>query len=473
METIVIESITLADGLTILSNKNVVTEVEIVEAGTPEPEKEAPVVRELNLSDNGDGTLALSLTTTDQDEALTDLSVSVVDSKGNVLLNEEIDLEQLTLTTTIDMLDIYASAFTVEVTGSCVLNGKISFTDHVMKSLTIEPDLRIDVNAKEQEAILIEKGTSIELVYDIKTNTGKEIEYLIINNIKVAVDSQDGAVYTVSLDPSTDGLGGIKELVLSQIFLEGNTQYVVEGPTIRVEIYKDVPSLENPSIIEDISAGNATITFDLVDIDEALEAGKVTLTKEAGKPEVIAENLEAGENTITFDVEQYIEYELCVLVDYKRNVDGEMIENETLYSVDLYFLEDYKVEVWDTVYRNLDGEIISAVNKGEVFTFEFKANNVTESDLVKIIINDEEYEIINLGEDAFKITSTDNSGQEKCTNVYEVGSATGVSSVTETNDITVVEREELDEEFFKEEMKLSAEIWNFETVEMLGYPTLK
>ncbi len=103
-----------------------------------------------------------------------------------------------------------------------------------------------------------------------------------------------------------------------------------------------------------------------------------------------------------------------------------------------------------------------AENGGLVGGFE----NVNASILNSIQIADVALEV-------YKIVSPTNSSYSKVDKVYELSDTTGIIATGDGNKVLTITNAGLTTEFYKNTLELDENIWDFNTITSLGYPTLK
>ena len=396
--------------------------------------KESPSIDELNLENNKDEKkVKATFQLKDENQALTKLTVMLVDSTGKIVTEQELTGEQLKK----DSIDIslsyeknYDGFYTVKILADYELSNQYKYTN---KSLGEDSILVIDTNEiyitsitpdnnnlyptknKKDYGItfVVHVGESIKAVAPTKYNgrNYNQLQTITINGLNYSVDGVNGSTntdYKVKANliiPSEAGIFDIKasrvQLGISGYYNMTYTDiFSVEEKTLTVDVLKDKPKIENLIITDDYDKDEATFEFDVVlDSTEKKENFNDGTIELDDKKETIHE----GHNKVTFhDIEKDTQFNVIFKSSY--DLDSGILDAEGKYNqatngellTVIYGLYD------ENTYKNIaieNGKIISERNneyfeKNEKIKLSFEITNIDEkleSIPEKVIINEKEY----------------------------------------------------------------------------------
>lgn len=144
---------------------------------------------------------------------------------------------------------------------------------------------------------------------------------------------------------------GVQELTATKIIYSDNTMANVNN-TIKVEVLKDKPSMENYKQQDDTAQSQVTLNFDLIDQDKSVISGKAILTKQDDPTVKEEKPIQVGANSITFTVENAKLYTLEVKVTYDRDTNtlegkpegDNRVTDEILATKEIQLLSDYELK---------------------------------------------------------------------------------------------------------------------------------
>ncbi len=425
--------------------------------------KDAPTVEDLTVEDNdANKSVKVHFKFKDTTSATDKLTVVLVDSIGRIVKQQEISKEELS-----DNIELSLSYdgnadgyYTVKVLADYELSDSYTYAKKslgeasilVTKNIYITKMYVTDNSNKElSDSLYVTKNQknyqiAIELHVDDSINKYAREQYkrnsdysrvstITINGLNYQASSVSG--YTKSkvflTVPAESGTIDIKATRV-QLTLTGyynmlyNDQFSVPEKKITIEVLKDKPTIQNLTITDDYSEGQATFDFDVV-LDKNAVGNENDFNNGTIQLGSQSATIVPGHNVVTFDdVEKDQNLDLIFKANYDLDTDalneltGEKNEftNETLLSV--------KYGLYDSnTYDNItieDAKVISEKDnsyfeKNEKIKLDFSIAGIDEklgASLDKVIINNKEYTVTK-NEDRYELILDGyySSGKKKIT----------------------------------------------------------
>ena len=162
-----------------------------------------------------------------------------------------------------------------------------------------------------------EKGGTADLFYEIRHNVDGGLAALVVDYLELKPEQQPDGMWKVSV-PAPDQ-AGVHSFALSQAVFDDGTQADAED-RIRMEILKDVPSVEN-FVWDKTALDELKIRFDLKDEDSALQDAWVKIEEEGGNV-LLEETISVGENEVSAALTLKEDYVITVTADYDRDTNA-------------------------------------------------------------------------------------------------------------------------------------------------------
>ncbi len=295
-------------------------------------------------------------------------------------------------------------------------DGEITITDlnllikKIEKTLEYEATVRnIEANnyyPNKNEEITLNLDMDVSYNIEIKTITIDGKEYEIVRN------EQNQNLYEVKLN--VGDTQGVKEYKIEKITLI-NEQEIKLNKSVKVDVLKSQPRIENWTLTEDLEKSELNISFDIVDSDGAVNTEIASETIMNGEYVIIEKNEETenseetnyiqqgavklGTNNINVKVEENKKYQILVEVPY--NLDTGTLEQEGDNSgrlkkdEELALIKDYHFQLSNikTYKEDKEDTISEEFNVDEHIIVKFESTNVTEYLLQSAIINGKKYEL--------------------------------------------------------------------------------
>lgn len=403
---IVIEEIILTNGKKFtLENNNSVT-VQII--------KRKPTIEEFTTEENIEqNNIKVAFNLKDEDQAIETAKIVLLDSEGNEIANQELSEAEIRQAGKIE------KTLTTKLTSKYKIKITATYNNETESTILFEQDIQAKTRAIIKEAIAnkdyVQKNGNVTITYNIETNKTEEITKIRVSNTDCQVTKLDNGKYEVVLTLGEQS--GIKDLTTTKIFYSDDTFADVNN-TIKIEVLKDKPSIQNFKQQDNEETSEVTLDFDLIDQDESLINAKAVLTKKDDTTINEEKAIVVGKNNITFSVENAKLYTLEIKTTY--DLDTNMLENkpqednkvtdETILSKEIQLLSDYELQISNIKTFKEETES-KYFEKDEDIIVKFESTNITNFVPVKAVINGKEY----------NVTKTDNTYQATINGFEESG----------------------------------------------------
>ncbi len=280
-------------------------------------------------------------------------------------------------------------------------DGKVDVDDvgNVVEDVTKNTSVKLqEVNPNNE--YYIDKGTiALNFKAEINPQDSK------ITKVKIGDEfydvTLDSDIYSVTIDVNESGE---KDFVISEVILDNN-QSVKTNLKISREILKEIPYVNNFNLEDE----KKTLSFDLVDNDDAFKEGTVTIydgTESIKSAKLSKNNILKDlpiEEDKSYDVEIIGSYDL----DSNKNEGKNSYNEETMFSHSFTIGGDYNFTLTDVV-------ITDELQPGEIPVISFKSTNSRKANIKLanftndknaaksyqlIAVNDSNYEVPIVGAD--------------------------------------------------------------------------
>ncbi len=322
----------------------------------------------------------------DTDKTLSKLYVALKDNSGAELKSNDIELQDINdlkgLETTFE--GINAGKYTVEILADY---DTVDGAEHIRTTLkqseeiNITPVIDIKTNTKPNK--YLEKGAKINLDYEITSNTGSDVNKVMINETEYPVKKIREGIYRVEeyTVPTDAGLYSIK---LQRVDFENGMQETLETPhTDEVDILRAIPSIDGLSEIDDVSTGTVIFNFNINDPDNTIISGTATVGSETL-------NVDAKTTTLSFKVSEVESQKLRIDIIYDLDSDKNDAENTDTLVLEKEFtlISNYELTITDAKTYNSKQEETKFFNKNEKIQLRFKSENKANLPIKLVKIND-------------------------------------------------------------------------------------
>ncbi len=404
--------------------------------------KEKPSVKNIKLTSNNDNkTVTATFNFVDKDITLVRLTALLVDSADRIVSSQVLSPEELYLYDTPSVTLSYQDSVDGHVDGYYKVRfladynldvNKYKYTDQnigeasilTQKDLIYIKDIYI-TNGRNQtiDNIYPAKGEkNYQIAFDVYVDESinayarakygnrayQKVSVVTVNGVNYNADAVSGYKSKITLNvPATSGVINLTVNRVQLEYADYNVSfrqfYSVPEASIKIDVLKDIPKIENLQIKEDYAKKEATFDFDVV-LDKKAEANDESFKEGSIKLGEESQAIKRGHNSITFkNIEQNKNYDLTFLASYDLDTDtlGDTDKNEyanvEIHKVNYGLYEDKN-------YQNIkitDGQAISKDNdkyfeKNENIKLNFAISGLSEElglTPEKVVIKDKEYSL--------------------------------------------------------------------------------
>ena len=365
--------------------------------------RQKPTIDDFKTLENvKDSNLKMEFSLQDEDHAIKSGVVILYDQAGSELSREILTSDDLQSKDKITKLlkTSISSSYKVKIEVQYTQTGK---DEDLVSVILLEKDVpaeaRVIINKILTNQIYFEKEGVVTLTYKIVTNKKQEISKILINSSECIVKKLANGEYEVSY--VLDKTSGIKELETSKIIFSDNTFTTVDK-RVKVEVLKDIPSIQNIEQIDHINDSEVTMKFDVVDTEHSFLFGEVVMTN-TNDQSVVRKEIKPGENRLTFSVVELVDYQFAVYVNYDRDTNSlegtkeedNVFKNQLLDTRKINLISDYQLRVSDIkTYSSVETRYFT---KNEDIILDFASSNISTFEPVSATINGKDYSITKVG----------------------------------------------------------------------------
>lgn len=286
--------------------------------------KEVPRVEDLRIEEDAEnGKFRVAFRLTDPDGALSDHKVLIRNGEGKFVGEKRFSAASLTdgkYDARISLTDTgLTDSYTVQITADQDLtdDGTEPEFGKILAEETVKAAVRFLITDSRAGSAYAEKGGTADLFYEIRHNVDGGLAALVVDYLELKPEQQPDGMWKVSV-PAPDQ-AGVHSFALSQAVFDDGTQADAED-RIRMEILKDVPSVEN-FVWDKTALDELKIRFDLKDEDSALQDAWVKIEEEGGNV-LLEETISVGENEVSAALTLKEDYVITVTADYDRDTNA-------------------------------------------------------------------------------------------------------------------------------------------------------
>lgn len=396
---IIIEEIVLGNGKRFTLETDNKTIVKII--------KRKPTIDEFTSEENIEqNNMKVGFNLNDEDRTIKAARIILLDAEGTQISSQELSNEEIqqggkiekNLTTNV------TSKYKIKVIATYNVDVE-DIVDSILFEQEIKAQPRVDIKQVNCDKDYVEKEGNVTLTYDIETNKTEEITKIRVSNTDCQVTKLENGKYEVVL--TVNSKSGVQELTTTKIFYSDDTSADVNN-TIKVDVLKDEPSIQNFKQQDKEDTSEVTLEFDVIDEDSSFLSAKAVLTKEEDSTVKEEKEVVVGKNSITFSVENIKLYTLEIKVSYDRDTntlenkpqEDNRIMDETVLSKEIQLLSDYELQISNINTYNESTES-KYFERNENIIVKFESTNISKFVPEKAVINGKEY----------NLTRTDNTYQ--------------------------------------------------------------
>ncbi len=315
--------------------------------------------------------------------------------KGEVNGDSKIDYEdvrliELHLIHTRDLLDEYLE------NGDINSDGKLTVTDLTLLVQKLEKSLDYNVilSNSNLDNYYPNKNNDITLKFIGEVDYGSTIEKVVINNKEYNIEKSKDNVNEYLVKVNAGNLAGIKEYNFTEVLLDNEKRVKVDY-SIKVDVLKEIPTIENYKVSENVKESKLNISFDILDKDNSITSATLKVTDENSK--VIKETtIKKGTNKIEIDVDDEKKYKANIIINYDlatNTLDKEENHTGNIYNekeLQLIINYDFKLTNIKTYKNNIENKTFESNEKIEL---RFDSTNITKFIPTTAKINGKNYNV--------------------------------------------------------------------------------
>ena len=314
----------------------------------------------------------ITFTLKDNDNAIKDANIKITNKD-----NEEVFAENLSLDTkdyTYNNINLEeGDTYSINIVGNYDLDSDINndANDGIAKyehNLTIyNVELQ---NANEEDVYYTEKGEEITLKFKAKinpTNEDAKISQVTIDDGVYEPQKDENGIYSVTI--TAPNKAEEKKYTIRNVIMDD--EYIDESLSLKVDVLKDVPTIED--LLIDESKDIPVISFTIKDPDDALDKnaiGNLVIAKDGGKTETIAIDKDFKEIALDAFADELAgsTFNLDIKVNYSRH----NCENASKYKeVDKKLIDTKQFKIYTATLTPEDNN--NFVTKNEIVEFKLKS----------------------------------------------------------------------------------------------------
>ncbi|MCI9017052.1 MAG: hypothetical protein HFJ53_07830, partial [Clostridia bacterium] len=444
---IIIEEVTLSNGREFTLQSDNKTTVRIM--------KQKPTVEDFTSEENIEqNNIKVAFNLKDEDKAIKTANIILLDEEEKQISNQELSAEEIQQAGKIEKIltTKVTSKYKIKVIATYNQTGidTEDVVDSILFEQEVEANPRTIIKQVTHNKDYIEKNGNVTITYDIETNKTEEITKITVNNTDYQVTKLENGKFEIVV--TLDNRSGVQELTTTKVFYSDNTSTDAHN-TIKVEILKDKPSIQNFKQQDNEGASEVTLEFDLIDQDSSFMNAKAVFTKKEDNT-IEEKEVTVGKNSITFNVENAKLYTLEIKVSYDRDTntlenkpqEDNRIADETMLTKEIQLLSDYELQISNIkTYKELSES--KYFGKNENIIVKFESTNVSNFVPEKVVINQKEY----------NLTKTDNTYQVTIDTYTESGIKDIVIEkiiLDNTKEIQLTQNNQVKIEILKDEPKV-------------------
>ncbi len=399
--------------------------------------KEKPKVENLKLKDDkGNKNIDVEFSLIDKHSTCKSLTIALVESNGKIVTTKDITMEEINnsnIKVSLPYTNSTDGRYTVKVLADYELADKYNYTNQeigeesilthttdeiYIKNMYITNDKNQDTNNIYPNKNEKNYQVAVEVYVGDSVKTGKSysrVSGVTINGVNYPAHQTSGFNSKVYVSiPST---AGVIELKADRVQLASdgywhiyNDYYSVEEKSLKIEVLKDKPKIENLTIKEDYDNDEVTFKFN-VELDETSTDDEDEFFDGTVELDGKTEKIHKGENEVTFrGIEKDKDLDLKFIGSFDLDTDKLNGEDKNTFIDEEFHTVKYGLynkDKYDSVSIE-DGKILSEkgnkyFEKNEKINLEFSTSGELETLVEKVVIDNKEY-TLEKTEDGYKVS---------------------------------------------------------------------
>lgn len=403
-----VEQVILENGKVFSLHKDNVITVMILKA--------IPEVTELSAQENNtEGQVYITFRLTDPDRTLSNGKILVQNADGKTVGKQLFEIEHLQngmYSDSIVLTDTgLTTSYTVQIIADCDLSADATEVEQqkILAEQNIKAQPRALVTAGASGNAYAEKGSDVELFYQISDNVEAEVSKLVINNMELtAVLGKDKTWKAVT---KAKDVSGIQEFVLSQLVFADGTIVNVHHK-IFVEIMKSAPTITDYETEDILEKGQVKFQFFLADPEHSFLSGKMQLILNDGAV-LVSEKVftQSGMQEFILDVEERQAYTFRILLSWKKTADGGIyIADDVALEKAVYVIRDYGLHLSEIRTYTESGTNTPYYEPDSTVHIRFRAETLTSLVAEQVQMNGTMFDLTSVAENIYEFSAKIDSG---------------------------------------------------------------
>lgn len=273
---------------------------------------------------------------------------------------------------------------------------KLTVTDLTLLIQKIERTLDYQVQLSD---VLLEnyypkKNEEVTLKFDGSVSYDATIKKVVVNGQEYEVQKTEGTANEYTFKANTDNVAGIKEYHITEVLLNNEKRVKVDY-TIKIDVLKEKPMIENYTKEDDINEQKIKLSFDLMDLDHSVTSAKLEIYDDAEKI-IKDQELLQGKNEVEIKVKEGKKYKALFVLAYDLDTnqlpqEGENTGSETMEK-ELQLVIDYGLKIMNLTTKK-DDQVTTTFEKNQPIQLAFESTNSTIHEPTEIKVNGKEYEV--------------------------------------------------------------------------------
>lgn len=351
--------------------------------------KSAPVADIKNILTK-DGAITADYSISDPDSTITDYRITLRNNAGeSVVQKSKAELNPM-MEGTVRFDNLTAGIYKIEIAADYdVADGSEPKNDEVLKvSDDIVFYIDVEITGSTLSDKYTEKGGSIDICYEISSNTNEDITALVINEVDYIAHKQEDGTYKVVYH--TGSVAGYEKITVSAV--KYDTVSVPVEHIDKIEVLKSVPSAE---IITDYTKDNMELLVNVTDTEDTFLSGKIDILQsnnlDMSLQDYVVKTQEVNVGGTTVDLSSLSDkfHVAVVTVEYALGQDKEDSTHISKLVANKSFevINDYKFTLGEMKVDEIDNESGTA-------TISFVSSNRSSGYYVsEVMINDKPYPV--------------------------------------------------------------------------------
>ena len=282
--------------------------------------KDEPNIGQVDVELN-DSKLKVTLSSEDNDETITGVTVYLTDNEGNVIETKTLEKGQTEV-----VFDINKSGdYKVKAEVTYDLGDGETITKEVEYTREIKEQVKVKILNSSLASNYVQKGQNVEVTYEVETNTQDNIASFVVNGVTLNATKNENGTYTINFTaPQT---AGEAELNITKVIFE-NEGEVETSYNSGYEVLKSTkPVIDGVSIVEQ-KGDKATLAFTVNDEENTFVSGRIVVTnKESGQEKVITFT-NINDTVHEIDVKDFTQYSVDIYLTYDYDSNKENTDNQ-------------------------------------------------------------------------------------------------------------------------------------------------